>query len=89
MAIDMNEIVLKAVAQTHAFLSGTRDVQFEPLGEDSKRYAFIAAMLKRLDYPRLARPDKSAFGSNPLILPSINGIYFSESYFPKHARTRT
>ena len=58
MVIDMNEQELKTVAQLRAFLNGTQAVQFEPQGEDSQRYAFIAAVVQRLRYGRLTRPDK-------------------------------
>jgi hypothetical protein len=49
---------LKTVAQLRAFLNGTPDVQFQSIGDDMKRYEFIAAVLKRLCYPRLGRADK-------------------------------
>src|SRR3972149_6126446 len=58
MVIDMNEQQLNTAAQLRAFLNGTQEVQFEPKGEDSQRYAFIAAVVKRLHYGRLSRPDK-------------------------------
>ena len=58
MVIDMNEEQLNTVAQVRAFLNGTQEVRFEPKGEDPERYAFIAAVVKRLDYDRLPRPDK-------------------------------
>ena len=58
MVIDMNEQQLNTVAQLRAFLNGTQEVQFEPQGEDSQRYAFIAAVVARLHYGRLSRPDK-------------------------------
>ena len=58
MVIDMNEQQLTTVAQLRAFLNGTQEVQFEPTGEDSQRYAFIAAAVKRLRYARLSRADK-------------------------------
>src|SRR3990170_4369509 len=58
MVIDMNEQQLNTVAQLRAFLNGTQEVQFEPMGEDTERYAFIAAVLKRLGYRRLKRSDK-------------------------------
>ena len=58
MVIDMNEKELKTVAQLRAFLNGTQEVQFEPRGEDSQRYAFIAAVVGRLRYGRLPRPEK-------------------------------
>ena len=40
MVIDMNEQQLKTVAPLRAFLNGTPEVQFEPQGEDTQRYAF-------------------------------------------------
>lgn len=58
MVIDMNEQKLSTVAQLRAFLDGTEEVRFEPLGEDSKRYAFIAGVVRRLHYRRLKRGDK-------------------------------
>jgi len=58
MVIDMNEQKLNTVAQLRAFLEGTDEVQFEPLGEDSKRYAFIAEVVRRLRYRHLKRTDK-------------------------------
>lgn len=58
MVIDMNEQQLNTVAQLRAFLNGTQEVQFEPSGEDAKRYAFLGCVVKRLRYDRLARADK-------------------------------
>lgn len=58
MVIDMNEQQLNTVAQVCAFLNGTQEVQFEPQGEDSQRYTFIAAVVKRLRYGHLPRPEK-------------------------------
>ena len=43
MVIDVNEQELDTVAQLHAFLDGTPELHFELPGEDSQRYAFIAA----------------------------------------------
>ena len=54
----MNEQQLNTVAQLRAFLDGTQEVRFEPQGEDSWRYAFIAAAVRRLRYGRLPRTDK-------------------------------
>ena len=54
----MNESRLNTVAQLRAFLEGTLEVEFCPLSEDSQRYAFISALLKRFGYPRLGRADK-------------------------------
>src|SRR5712692_8483778 len=58
MVIDMNEKQLKTVAQLRAFLDGTLEVRFEPIGEDTQRYELIAAVLRRFRYRRLKRPDK-------------------------------
>ncbi len=58
MVIDMNEQQLNTVARLRAFLDGTQEVRFEPMGEDTERYAFIAAVVRRLRYGRLPRPDK-------------------------------
>jgi hypothetical protein len=58
MVIDMNETQLKTVAQLRAFLNGTPAVQFQCIGDDTKRYEFIAAVLKRLCYRRLGHADK-------------------------------
>ena len=46
------------VAQLCAFLNGTQAVHFEPIGEESKRYEFISAVIKRFRYGRLPRPEK-------------------------------
>jgi transposase InsO family protein len=58
MVIDMNESRLNTVAQLRAFLEGTLEVQFCPLHDDTQRYAFIGALLKRLRYAQLRRADK-------------------------------
>ena len=58
MVIDMNETKLATVAQLRTFLQGTAEVQFRGAGEDTKRYGFISAVLKRLGYARLCRADK-------------------------------
>ena len=50
MVIDMNDRALTTVAQARAFLNGTEAVQFEPVGEDHERYAFMAAVLTCLGY---------------------------------------
>ena len=58
MVIDMNEEQLKTVAQLRAFLDGTLEVNFQPIGNDTQRYRFSAVVLKRFGYRRLKRPDK-------------------------------
>lgn len=58
MVIDMNEQRLNSVAQIRAFMDGTQEVRFEPIGDDEQRYAFIASVVNRLHYRALARADK-------------------------------
>jgi hypothetical protein len=58
MVIDMNEEKLRTVAQLRAFLNGSLEVRFEPLGEDAQRYAFVAKVVRRLGYDRLKRAGK-------------------------------
>jgi transposase InsO family protein len=58
MVIDMNEEKLRTVAQLRAFLNGTLEVRFEPLGEDAQRYAFVAKVVRRLGYGRRKRAEK-------------------------------
>ena len=56
MVIDMNEDKLRTVAQLRAFLGGTLEVRFEPLGEDAQRYAFVAKVVRRLRAPAYICP---------------------------------
>lgn len=73
MVIDMSEQQLNTVAQLRAFLNGTPEVQFEPIGEDTERYAFIAAVLKRLGTFALSGPIRvwwCATCSGPPIIPA-------------------
>jgi transposase InsO family protein len=58
MVIDMNETRLNTVAQLGAFLEGTLEVKFQPIRNDVERYGFIAGVLGRFAYRRLARADK-------------------------------
>lgn len=58
MVIDMKEARLSTVAQLRAFLDGTEEVQFEPLDDDTQRYDFVAAVVRRLGYKQLKRADK-------------------------------
>lgn len=58
MVIDMQTEELTTVAQLRAFLDGTAEVRFEPSGEDTERYAFIAKVVKRFGYARLPRREK-------------------------------
>ncbi len=58
MVIDMNETRLNTVVQLRAFLEGTLEVHFQPGSNDAQRYGFIATVLRRFVYRRLARGDK-------------------------------
>ena len=58
MVIDMNESQLKTVAQLRTFIDGTLEVQLRVLDDDTQRYEFIAAVLKRFGYRRLGRAEK-------------------------------
>ena len=58
MVIDMNDASLTTLAQLREFLTGTADVVFTSPADDSARYRFISRVLRRFDYPALARPEK-------------------------------
>ena len=58
MVIDMNETRLCTLGQIQAFLEGTGEVGFQPIGGDEGRYGHIQAVLKRFAYPELKRADK-------------------------------
>src|SRR5205814_1680295 len=49
---------LNTVAQLRAFLEGTLEVKFRPIRNDVECYGFIAGVLGRFAYRRLARADK-------------------------------
>lgn len=44
--------------QLPAFLAGTLEVQFQPLTDDTERYALISSVLSRFCYATLCRADK-------------------------------
>lgn len=56
--IDMNEKKLVALEQLKAFLTVTREVEFQPCGQDEERYRHIGEVLGRFGYGRLKKPDK-------------------------------
>jgi transposase InsO family protein len=58
MVIDMNDASLTTLVQLREFLAGTADVVFTSPADDGARYRFMAGVLRRFDYPTLARPDK-------------------------------
>lgn len=58
MVIDMSDSRLTTLRQIQGFLAGTADVAFSPPTDDAARYRFVAGVLERFGYGRLARRDK-------------------------------
>jgi transposase InsO family protein len=58
MVIDMNEAQVRTVEQVRQVLEGTHELQFRAAEDDAGRYGWIDAVLRRLDYRRLARSDR-------------------------------
>ena len=59
MVIDMNEAQVRSVEQMLQVLAGTQALEFRQAGDDQDRYAWIGAVLGRIDYNRLKkRPDR-------------------------------
>lgn len=59
MVIDMNEAQVRSVEQMLQVLAGTQALEFRQAGGDQERYAWIGAVLGRVDYNRLKkRPDR-------------------------------
>ena len=58
MVIDMNETQVRTLEQVRQVLAGTQVMEFQAAVGDEGRYAWIEAVLKRFDYPRLARTDR-------------------------------
>ncbi len=56
MVIDMNEAHVRTLEQVRQVLAGTQAMEFQAAADDAGRYAWIECVLKRFDYPRLARP---------------------------------
>ncbi len=55
MVIDMNEARLETIEQIREFLKGTADVAFSTPTDESRLRAFVATVLKRFGYFRLAK----------------------------------
>ena len=55
MVINMNESLLRTIAQLQEFLAATPQVQFTAHDSDgdSQRYQHISAVLTRFDYPHV------------------------------------
>lgn len=58
MVINMNETRLRTIEQVKQFLAGSQEIGFTAVGGDKERYEHISRVLRRFDYPRLARSDK-------------------------------
>ncbi len=55
MVIDMNESKLETIEQIREFLAGTSDVAFSIPTDESKRRAFVCAVIRRFGYASLAK----------------------------------
>jgi transposase InsO family protein len=60
MIIDMNEAQVRTVAQVREVMAGTQSLQFKVAQDDSGRYAWIEAVLRRLNYRQLERPERGS-----------------------------
>ena len=60
MVIDMNESQVRTLAQVREVLAGTAALEFHCAQDDTGRYAWISAVLKRLGYRQLRRADRGA-----------------------------
>lgn len=55
----MNEAQVRSVKQLLQVLAGTQALEFRQAAHDQERYAWIGAVLRRMDYNRLKkRPDR-------------------------------
>jgi transposase InsO family protein len=58
MVIDMNECRVSTIDQMRAVLTGTQALEFSTCDDDAGRYAWIAAVLERMDYRRRKRAER-------------------------------
>src|SRR5487761_2400222 len=58
MVIDMNESRLETIEQIREFLAGTSDVAFSIPADESKRRAFVSAVIRRFGYTNLAKSQR-------------------------------
>ena len=58
MVIDMNEAQVRTLEQVRQVVAGTQALQFKAAKEDSGRYAWIDAVLRRFDYRQLGRAER-------------------------------
>ena len=54
----MNESQVRTLQQVREVLAGTQALYLRPLGDESGRYAWIEAVLKRFDYRQMKRADR-------------------------------
>jgi hypothetical protein len=59
MVIDMNESKLETIEQIREFLAGTSDIAFSIPTDESKRRAFVSAVIRRFGYSNLAKGHRS------------------------------
>ncbi|MBW8833105.1 MAG: transposase family protein [Burkholderiales bacterium] len=60
MVIDMNEAQVRTLEQVRQVLEGTQSLEFRRAEDDEGRYAWIEAVLRRLEYRQLKRMDRGA-----------------------------
>lgn len=60
MVIDMNEAQVRTLQQVRQVPVGTQLMEFQAAADDRGRHAWIGSVLKRFDYPRLARTDRGS-----------------------------
>ena len=58
MVIDLNQAQSRTLQQVRQVLAGTQMMEFRAAAGDPGRCAWIEVVLKRFDYPRLARADR-------------------------------
>ena len=58
MVIDMNEAQVRTIEQMRLVLGGTQALEFKQAGDDTGRYAWIDAVLRRVDYCQLVRAER-------------------------------
>ncbi|CAE6872534.1 hypothetical protein R75465_08380 [Paraburkholderia aspalathi] len=54
----MNEAQVSTVGKMRQVLAGTQALEFRQAGDDAGRYSWIDAVLRRVDYRQLGRPDR-------------------------------
>jgi transposase InsO family protein len=58
MVIDMNEAQVRTLEQVRQVLAGTHSLEFRRAEDDEGRYAWIEAVLRRLEYRQLKRGER-------------------------------